>query len=75
MGFDPIIYLIYLQSFTVKHRVRGRSSRFNPVQIRYSEYPVYFQYAEDFWHVLFDSILYIASFAYARLRSAQQIIG
>jgi hypothetical protein len=29
----------------------------SPVQIRYSEYPVYFQYVEDFWRVLFTSTL------------------
>ena len=68
-------YLIYLQPFTVEHRAQGRSSRFDPVQIRYSEYPIYFQYVEDFWHVLFVNTLYIVSFAYARLRSAQRIIG
>src|SRR5260370_21227839 len=57
-------------SRTVAHRVGGRPSRFHPVQIRYSAYPVYFQYVEDFWHSAFSSILYlyIVSFAYARLR-------
>jgi hypothetical protein len=48
--------------------------RFRPVQIRYSQYPFYFQYV-DFRHEPFTSTLYIVSFGYARLRSARRIIG
>jgi hypothetical protein len=59
--------------FTVPCREGKCPKRFPPIQIRYSEYPVCFQYVDDFWHLLFAGTLYIVSFAYARLRSAQRI--
>jgi hypothetical protein len=68
-------YLMYLQSFTIERRVQGRSRRLDAVQIRYSEYPIYFQYVDHSRHLLFVSTLDIVSFAYARLRSAQRING
>ena len=55
--------------------IHGRSSRLDSVQMRYSEYLVYVQYVDGLCHVLFVSTLYIVSFAYARLRSAQRING
>jgi hypothetical protein len=66
-------YLLYLQKFTVHHRVQGRPSRFHTVQIRYSAYPAYFQYVEDSWQSACDRTLYIDNFVYARLRNARRI--
>jgi hypothetical protein len=54
---------------------REASEAFPAVQIRYSEYLLYFQHFHCSKHPRFASTLYIVSFAYARLRSAQRIIG
>jgi hypothetical protein len=55
--------------------LQGRevSDAISSVLIRYSEYLVYFKHVDGFGHPLFVSPLYIVTFAYVRLRSAQRI--
>ena len=60
---------LYLQYLVGKGSVRSDLS----VRIWYSDYLVYFQYVDSFGHPLIVTPIYIVSFAYARLRSAQRI--